>query len=742
MRDFFSKMSTVPPAKLAESGTESGSLSSSESQASKEVDAKSEYSDRPDSPETLNKETEDVAVPDQREGNASNESAMVSNQIPNGSNESPKGSKSEEIPTPAAPVFKGTPEMAQLSSFFYSLNNKFYYCGFVYKLNAVGANGRALFRGVTPEEQIQSEGYWSKWWMEQWGPVLHLWRVPDELSSFAYTTNLSVDRFIKNELDPPMELMTAIKSFQQTPIFINFADSSIELFDADFQSVGFTNTPPPPIPYTCHFGLSTAASNLYVFSVPSVIQANQWVASMRLALYETLKINLTFTNRLIRKPTMMNGWHEFQVEPFTAHRFRGDIKFEGPLQIRIPYSNLWKQFHVVATSKYGTEAYSTNTGISKKIFKKKASMVDLSKRGSLLFYPNKNAAAKGKPPIFVMYDVKYIHAIWPDQTDELKIETLCMAKLEGSFRMHSIKVNIDDDIDFSGASHRSFGQFGSGFPAVTGIESFAELFDGKDKRPLPTQLLIMAPTSGDLSRWITAVWCAFSIDSHLPELEDEIHEMTRLPEPKEGEVQPELVKVTWPTQMYLSLSEVGGITMNSTSLSDSFAKFSHYLQQKVNFSKQEKLRQWCEAVAKGEWERNICDRKELDYKIKQLNEWANRICEKLNEMGTETKKPHPTVLVSAMTSIIGWIGPVLSSMIDEVPKSPTKSSPAKSDVSSSISDSLSSRSGSSTRASTERKTATTSGSEGSVSEEERSDEGSQSDDESDEESVLSVLSIN
>jgi hypothetical protein len=436
----------------------------------------------------------------------------------------------------------------------------------------------------------------------------------------------------------------------------------------------------------------------------------------------------------MRKVTMVNGWHEFQVEPFQSHMFRGDVKFEGPLQVRIPYSNVWKQLHVVVTSKYGTEAYASNAGISKKIFKRKASMVDLSKRGSILFYPNKNTAAKGKPPLFVMYDVKWVNTIWPDEADEVKIEHLCMAKLQGSFRLYSLKQN--DDLQLG---RKTFENFAKGYPTMTGLETFAALFEGTDPRPVPEQLLIMTPSSADLSRWITAIWCSFSIDPAVAQLEDEIHEMTKLPDPPEGQVQPDMVKVEWPTQMYLSLNEVGGITMNPVSLFETFVQYSHYLQQKVNFSKQQKIRQWCEAVAKGEWERNICDRKEIDYKIKQLVDWSLKICEKLNQFGIETKKPHPTVLVAAMSSIVGWIGPVLSSMIDETPKSPIKSSPSTS-ATTSTSDSGDVETSSSVSKPSTKKTVTTSGSEGSVSEEERSDDGSQSDGES-EESLEQVFHI-
>jgi hypothetical protein len=146
------------------------------------------------------------------------------------------------------------------------------------------------------------------------------------------------------------------------------------------------------------------------------------------------------------------------------------------------------------------------------------------------------------------------------------------------------------------------------------------------------------------------------------------------------------------------------------------------------------LRQWCESTAKGEWERNLYDRKELEYKIKQIFDWVVNICKKLNSQGIETEKPSPAILIPALSSIVSWIGPVLQSMIDPI-SSPTKSSPTKFIASgSTASGSLKFSKSKASKAST--KTESTDG-EGSVSEEERSDEGSQSDEESELSSHLS-----
>lgn len=74
-----------------------------------------------------------------------------------------------------------SPDFQELESLFKTMNSKFYYCGFVYKLNLLGASGKTLFADNLTGQVGDKNAFWSKWWMELWGPVLNLWKVPDEL---------------------------------------------------------------------------------------------------------------------------------------------------------------------------------------------------------------------------------------------------------------------------------------------------------------------------------------------------------------------------------------------------------------------------------------------------------------------------------------------------------------------------------------------------------------------------------
>ncbi|KAJ3319803.1 hypothetical protein HDV06_005924 [Boothiomyces sp. JEL0866] len=613
--------------------------------------------------------------------------------------------KEKQTPTtkelPPEPQAFRSPDMQELDSLFKTLNGKFYYCGFVYKLNLLGASGKTLFADNLTGQVGDKNAFWSKWWMELWGPVLNLWKVPDELASFGYTASLPIQQALKNELDPPFELMAAIKQNQNVPVCINVSACVTEIFPSSI-SVAFPGVPSPPIPYTCNFALSNAGSNMYLFSSASVIQSNHWIAAIRLAMYELQKLNTLYTYKLLKRPTMVGVWKELGVDPFKSHVFRGDIRHEGALQLRLPYSNTWKQYHVVVTSKIGPEAYETQGGI--KLFGKKKHMpTDLSKRGSLLFYDKASSAKKGKPPIFVIEDIRSICTIWPEKANETNAENVSMAKIEGVFELPS---NADH---VTHARSRTFTtNFGRGYTEITGVEKLQEYISGLDNRP-PQDVLILTPSTHELAKWISAVLSAFGIDSQGPTIEEELLEINKVPEKNRSRKD-----VPWPTQLFLSLGEVGGITMPIYSLSDTHASYTHYLHQKITFSKDKKLLNWCEAIAKGEWERSVNDRKEMDFKFLQLYVWAEQICQELLAYNIPVGKPHPTVLVGAMSSFIPWIGPVLTSMLGDIYSVPEPKSEVEKEQEPETeqSEKESSQDGN-----------------GSESEEERSSEGSQSEDE-------------
>jgi hypothetical protein len=332
-----------------------------------------------------------------------------------------------------------------------------------------------------------------------------------------------------------------------------------------------------------------------------------------------------------------------------------------------------------------------------------------------MFYDSKAAMKKGKLPLFMMSDVQDIYAIWPEDATDSKLQSASLAKIEGSFILPESSAIPD-------SSNRTFETFSEGFPQIKNLEGVENIITGFDSRQLPTDLLILAPSSYALSKWIVATLASFSIDSGNSFVDEEIKEMTKLPEPDEDEIQPDLVKVEWPSQLYLSLNEVGGLQVPHT-FTETMAFFSHFLDQKMAFSRQSQLKMWSAEIGKGEWERGLCDRKEMEFKLTALFGWVELVTKELVVNSITVTKPEPMVLVSAMATILPWLGEVLTSMVgtgvEDKPKSIASSKKSAHSFVSSVA-----------------KSATTSSDgEGSVSEEERSSEGSQSETDETESSV-------
>jgi hypothetical protein len=622
---------------------------------------------------------------------------------------------SEKPPSINIPVFEGSPELSQLATFYYTLDTKYYHSGYVYKLNALGVDGTPMFKDASPQVIAENGGYWSKWWMELVGPMLHLWRVPDEVASFGYTASLPFEQLVKNELDPPIEVMDTIKTFQEAPLQINFADSVVEVFPADFNAPSLPGNPAPPIPYNNFFSLTTASSNLFLFSSASVIQMNYWVCSIRLAMFELQRLNQLFTHRILHQADRLPVWNQFGLKPFSSGEYRGEILYEGPLQVRLPYSTIWKQVYAVVTSKYGPEAFAIAKTTSKLFSKKEAPKeFDPSKRGTIMIYDTKKAAQKGKLPLVTLNDVRSVYAIWPSNSQESQVRNVSLAKVECSFHLAEPPLNNFD-------TDRTFANFYDGMPQIRKIEDIEKLISGADPRPEPTDLLILTSNTQSLTQWIVSIMSAFSLDSESPLLEDEAKQMSIMQENVEGA--DDVAK--WPSQLYLSLDEVGGVTMPRFSLEESKILFSHYLLQKVMYSRNGTLKAWSQNISKGEWERGLCDRKEMEWKLTVLFNWVEKVVSDLKENSIIVSKPHPTILVSAMATVMGWLGPVLTSMVGSASNiTPQSANPPSLAESGKEAPSIGSKS-------TETKSfvSESSDGDGSISEEERSSEGSLSDDE-------------
>ncbi|KAI8924176.1 hypothetical protein BC831DRAFT_551585 [Entophlyctis helioformis] len=617
----------------------------------------------------------------------------------------------------AANRFRGASDIMQLSSMFFGQSQKFYHCGFVYKKNELNPDGRPLTGNdnLGHAEHSDRGGEWSKWWMELWGPVLQLWRVPDELAEIPYTYGLPADKFIAFEMDPAQDFLAAVKAAHNAPIYINVTDAMVEMLPADFKLPSSLNAArPPPLPYTSMFVMSNAGSNLFLFACVSAIHCNTWMAALRLVAFEVQKLNQLFTFKLLKRPQHVLAWEAAGVAPFESHSFRGEVRFEGPLQVRTAYSMQWKAYHVVVTSRVGLDptASSGSSSLTKKLFGKRSSNLDFSKRGNIVFYETKADAKKGKRPVFTMDTLRSIAAIWPEKPEMIELGMVCIAKLEGTLHVPAKQLSrsgsassTDTDQSQSGnqslsssmgslsglsqqqqqqqQQHQassstpnqlssqsslrqptplSLSNFENGFPSFTAPSALRDIVEGTDNRPPPPYIHILTPSTNDLAKWMTCLYAAFSLDADYDHAEAEIAEMVRASQPQPVQPAPppppllpaigadgSLVDpatlppppppppppqaVLWPTPLFLSVAEIAGLAMLHAVPLDTNIQFAHYFAQKLMFSRQGKLRVWCESLAKGEWERRLTARREVDAKLRVLFDWVERVKTALREQG-------------------------------------------------------------------------------------------------------------
>ncbi|KAH6583495.1 hypothetical protein BASA61_007963 [Batrachochytrium salamandrivorans] len=731
---------------------------------------------------------------------------------------------------------KGADDPLQLSSIYFALSQKFYYCGFVYKKNELGADGKPILVPETSGHTVRG-GEWTKLWMELWGPILQLWRVPDDLAEYSYTQSLNMEKFIAHEMDPAQEFLAAIKSTHASPIYINVTDAITELFPNDFQLHSDVSLArPPPIPYTSVFALSNAGSNLMLFSCISGLHCNTWVAAIRLVSFELHKLNQLFTYRLLNRPLLASAWEAAGIAPFESFSYRGQVKYEGMLQVRLTYATQWKSYYVVATSRVGLDSVSTpypstSSSLTKKLFGKKSiSNLDFSKRGNMMFYESKSDAKKGKHPVFVMDSLRMVHALWPEKPEFIEMGLVCMAKLVGvirastSSRSRASSTLFADGADIgqrpsstvgmanvssaasaaaaaaagsapsatstggsSSLSPHTFTNYSRGFPSIASATGMRDILDGVDPRPSPHHILILASSTDELAKWLTSIYAAFSLDTDRLQADADIEEMARmdpssgmseshhdgnvegdLPTSSVGEksgsdinaARGSIVTTTtttttatattpsahrthtpWPTPLFLSTSEVAGVLMANPIPLDTYMHFSQLYTLKLAWSRSDRMRGWCESVAKGEWERSLAARRSVEAKLRVLFEFVHVVGSVLSEAGVvlpnSARKGDQNGLIGPGGPSRGNIDPSAHRHSNLVVKKGGKKNdiaPTGGNDSSGLGNITStnkemvSDDGSHLSASND---VSSSDGEGSISEEENSDEGSQSENEED-----------
>ncbi|KAJ3111681.1 hypothetical protein HDU96_005465 [Phlyctochytrium bullatum] len=528
-----------------------------------------------------------------------------------------------------------------------ALYAKRYIAGFLYKIDELGISGKPLGPPIA--------GVWAKWWAELWGPLLHLWKVPEELAAKAYYPQPSVETITQYEAaNVELDFVADIKAAVQ-PLILNVADSVVEMLPYGFSPMPTTTLvgPMPPIPYDNFLALNTTGSNLFHLSLRSSIAANAWAGAFRLAAFEASRVNEHHTLKALAAPNMKTCWTNFNVKPFNTASGSSKHKeahFEGPVRARLCYAPDFTDLYLVVSNKAEPPPSNSKEQSSfRKIFplgKKKgqadgekgsAEQSSSLKRAQFLFFASRADAHAGKPPLYIFDHVRHVYE---DLTTGLAIkDNSIFIKVEG------ILVVTDKDRAQSKApvtEPKSLGYPGGGFDTSDPIGDIAS---GLDARPRPQHFHIQLPKDPlEAGHWIVATLLAFHLDSDLQGREKEI---------EDGEVGILSNLGAWGL-LYLSPDDIAGLAMSPETLGEVKLRFAKVFNDKCGAKRAGYLDGWNEAVKQGTSARIEYERAEIENKAKGLVDW---LMKNMRDDGAASGKKSedqtvvsPTINVTAPTA--------------------------------------------------------------------------------------------
>lgn len=521
------------------------------------------------------------------------------------------------------------------TDYFFSIHSqKLYYQGYVYKKNEYGSDGKPLTKqnNIGAWGMTDPCGEWLKWWAELVGHTLYLWRVPDSIASMAYEPEPSLGTTLSLELSPSDHILQSIKAAQDKPLMMNLLDVSSELFSHKFRP-STSNAPPPPVPYTSFFGLSTSGSNLFLFASPSYIASNAWVGAARLAAYEASHINTVFSLNLLRIPPYMAAWSDLNIPPFYSAWYKGEIKFSGPLAVRHAFQDSWKPcFCVITQVKYFEKVESENAVADpasvpsnkrlSKFFggnKKKTESPELSKKepsliekikGQVLFFESKAEYKKGSPPFMTIEDGTSANALWPERLEAAKADRVTHVRIRGKVTLSG---KTQDPFSKSkNGTERPQSIFGGLLPKI-GSPSFsnAELpSTSSSKPPSPSHVLLQCANTHESLHWLVGILGVFHIDADI-DLCD-VHSALWLdPPPDWGE-------------LCLTTDEIAGFS-TLVPPSQTLLDFSRLLRDKKALLKAGLFKNWAASVQHGVEQRKKYELREVEVKARELIAWVEKI---------------------------------------------------------------------------------------------------------------------
>ncbi|KAI8822645.1 uncharacterized protein EV422DRAFT_524844 [Fimicolochytrium jonesii] len=515
--------------------------------------------------------------------------------------------------------------------------------GYIYKRNELSDTGHPLISGDTSELHGDRNGDWTKWWAELRGTTLRLWRVPDHITQLTYTPAPTVEKTLRLELDPMASTIATIKSGNADVIAIDVSQSVVEIFPPNIYKTENTANP-PPVPYTNFFGMSTAGSNLYYFAALSTIQSNTWVAAIRLAIFESTKINEFLALKVLKRPTFASAWKDLGVTPFTnISAQKGEIKYEGSLEVRSTYATKSKPYYVVIK-----RSGSGGLKLGKKLFgnKKRDSTIPgeteakESKKVTFQFFESKAEAKKGRPA-FVLDSVTSA-SLAVDDLSSVENGTAMNIRLEARIALPP----AEKDSSSKGASLQTLEQ-PAGTLANVGSKGYIHcaadplgaFLRQADPRPAPPFINLRSANAIETASWLIAISTAFNLDVDVAAREEEISSLNLAAPTTEkskkfrrtsniSDSGSEQSYSAADDALYLTTEDISGLNMSNESHSAVTLRYGQVYADKKRVKKDGFAEDWADAVWEGEKGRREYERREVEHKVAELVLWLEEMTAK------------------------------------------------------------------------------------------------------------------
>ncbi|TPX33096.1 hypothetical protein SmJEL517_g03945 [Synchytrium microbalum] len=264
------------------------------------------------------------------------------------------------------------------------------------------------------------DGMWCKYWAEHVGLAIRLWRVAEDIAGLPYATAPTADAMAGMELAPHKNVISLIKLMNPNPFVVPIAHVQTSIIGIKQALPEYLiDLPPPPTPYDSFYSIATLRGATLVVAAPSSIQANSWVASIRLAIYELARLEEYFTLSIMKDPPFYRIWQDRQLTPFTNTPREGakPIKHSGVVQAMFGKKLEWKNYYAVLSTTQVPQPLPLEDGIpekkKKQLFKSSSGAPPMMNVGQLLFFEKKMEKSTAVKKVVQITEA---YLVWPSSS--------------------------------------------------------------------------------------------------------------------------------------------------------------------------------------------------------------------------------------------------------------------------------------------------------------------------------------